>query len=264
MSSFLEKIYGLTKERVAKAKTAVSAKDLEDRDLFHRAPHKVKSAFMQDDYNIIAEIKFASPSEGNIHSGGDPVQIAEGYLGADARMLSVLTEPFYFKGELAYLEAVRKARPDALLLRKDFMIDPYQLLEAKAYGADAILLIVAMTEPALTKDLFDQAQALGLTPLVEVHDDTELEQALVLKADFIGVNNRNLKTLKTDLETSRRLIKHKPKDAVFICESGLSTAEDLRSMRAIGYDGFLMGTTFMRQTDPGAALKSLRESLACV
>jgi len=264
LTSFLEKIYSLTEERVAKAKAAVSAKDLEARDLFHRTPHKVKPAFMRDDYNIIAEVKFASPSEGNIHANGDPVKIAEGYLGAGARMLSVLTEPLYFKGELAYLEAVRRVQPEALLLRKDFMIDPYQLLEARAYGADAILLIVAMTEPALTKDLFDQARTLGLTPLVEVHDDAELEQALALKADFIGVNNRNLKTLKTDIETSRRLISRKSKDTVFICESGLSTAEDLRSMRAIGYDGFLMGTTFMRQLDPGAALRSLRESLACV
>ncbi len=224
----------------------------------------MKAAFtLRDDYNIIAEIKFASPSEGDIHSGGNPVQIAEGYLGAGARMLSVLTEPLYFKGELAYLEAVRRSQPEALLLRKDFMIDPYQLLEAKAYGADAILLIVAMTDPALTKDLFDQAQALGLTPLVEVHDDAELEQALVMKADFIGVNNRNLKTLKTDLETSRRLIKCKPKDAAFICESGLSSAEDLRSMRMLGYDGFLMGTTFMRQSDPGKALRDLRRGLKC-
>lgn len=263
MSSFLEKIYGLTKERVAKAKITVSAKDLENRDLFHRPPHKVKPAFTQDDYNIIAEIKFASPSEEKIHSG-DPVNIAEGYLGAGACMLSVLTEPLYFKGGLAYLESVRRARPDVLLLRKDFMIDPYQLLEARAYGADAILLIVAMTELAQTKDLFDHAISLGLTPLVEVHDDAELEQALAMKADFIGVNNRNLKSLRIDLETSRRLIKHKLKDAVFICESGLSTAEDLRTMRAIGYDGFLMGTTFMRQTDPGAALRSLRESLTCV
>jgi indole-3-glycerol phosphate synthase len=264
MSSFLEKIYGLTQERVEKAKKTVPAKELEERNLFQRMPHKVKPAFMQDDYNIIAEIKFASPSEGDIHSGNDPVKIAGGYLDAGARMLSVLTEPLYFKGELAYLESVRKARPEALLLRKDFMTDPYQLLEARAHGADAILLIVAMTEHALTKDLFNQAQALGLTPLVEVHDEAELEQALAMGADFIGVNNRNLKTLKTDLETSRRLISHKPKEAVFVCESGLSTAEDLRSMHAIGYDGFLMGTTFMRQSDPGAALKHLRESLACV
>jgi indole-3-glycerol phosphate synthase len=263
MSSFLEKIYGLTKERVAKAKGAISEAQLKEKDLFGRQPHKVKPVFTQDDYNIIAEIKFASPSEGDIHPNGDPVKIAQGYLGAGACMLSVLTEPLYFKGELAYLEAVRRSYPDALLLRKDFMVDPYQLVETRAYGADAILLIVAMTDFALTKDLFAQAQALGLTPLVEVHDDAELEQALEMKAGFIGVNNRNLKTLKTDLETSRRLIKHKPKDAAFICESGLSTADDLRSVRSLGYDGFLMGTSFMRQKDPGAALRQLRGSLAC-
>jgi indole-3-glycerol phosphate synthase len=264
MPSFLEKIQGLTKERVAKAKNAVPVKELEGRDLFRRVPGKVKPAFQQDDYNIIAEIKFSSPSAGSIHADINPVKIAESYLAAGARMLSILTEPLYFKGELAYLEAVRKAQPEALLLRKDFMVDPYQLLEARAYGADAILLIVAMTDPALTKDLFDYARELGLTPLVEVHDDAELEQALAMEAGFIGVNNRNLKTLKTDLETSRRLIKRKPKGTVFISESGLSSAEDLRSMRTLGYDGFLMGTTFMRQDDPGAALRDLRKGLACV
>ena len=264
MPSFLEKIYGLTKERVARSKSVVQPKELEEKDLFRRAPHEVKRAFMRDDYNIIAEIKFASPSEGSIHSRLNPVQIAESYLVAGALMLSILTEPLYFKGELAFLESVRRAQPEALLLRKDFIIDPYQLLEARAHGADAVLLIIAMTGPALTKDLFDYTQTLGLTPLVEVHDDAELEQALAMKADFIGINNRSLKTLKTDLETGRHLVSQKPKDAVFICESGLSSAEDLCSMRALGYDGFLMGTSFMRHDDPGMALQSLRNNLACI
>jgi indole-3-glycerol phosphate synthase len=120
-----------------------------------------------------------------------------------------------------------------------------------------------MTDAALTKDLFQAAQALGLAPLVEVHDAAELETAAALGATLIGVNNRNLKTLKTDLETGRQLAKRKPKGSTFICESGLSTAEDLRSMRALGYDGFLMGTHFMRRDNPGAALGELREQLRC-
>jgi indole-3-glycerol phosphate synthase len=263
MSSFLQKIHAETKERVAAAKRAKPAAALEGEPLFRRDPHEVSSAFRQDGYNIIAEIKFASPSEGSIHPPGNPVPVAEAYLRAGARMLSILTEPAYFKGDLAFLKAVREARPDALLLRKDFMVDPYQMLEAKAAGADAVLLIVAMTDPVLTRELFTAAKKLALAPLVEVHDEEELDAALALGADFIGVNNRNLKTLKTDLGTSRRLAARKPEGSVFVCESGLSTAEDLRAMRALGYDGFLMGTHFMKKDDPGAALRELQEQLKC-
>lgn len=261
MSSFLQKIYGITQERVAAAKKAVPVSALEKEPLYARKTGDVKQAFLQDDYNIIAEIKFASPSEGSIHPPGNPVPVASGYLDAGARMLSILTEPLYFKGDLEYLKAVRQARPEALLLRKDFMVDPYQMHEAKAYGADAILLIVAMTDDVLTRDLFQAAKGLHLTPLVEVHAENELDSALKLGADVIGVNNRNLKTLKTDLDIGRSLAKRKPKDSVFICESGLSTAEDLRSMRSLGYDGFLMGTHFMRKDNPGKALLELKEQL---
>ncbi len=261
MSSFLKKIYAMTQERVAEAKRNQPASALENAPLFGRKPHNVKAAFAADDYNIIAEIKFASPSEGDIHAAVNPVPIADGYLRSGARMLSILTEPSYFKGDLAYLEAVRKKHPEALLLRKDFMVDPYQLLEAKAHGADAILLIVAMTDDVLTRDLLQAATSLGLAPLVEVHSEEELDSALQMKADFIGVNNRNLKTLRTDLNIGRSLAARKPKGSVFICESGLSTADDLRAMRTLGYDGFLMGTHFMRRDDPGAALKELRGQL---
>jgi indole-3-glycerol phosphate synthase len=189
------------------------------------------------------------------------VPIASGYLDAGAAMLSILTEPAYFKGELDYLKAVRSARPGAILLRKDFMVDPYQMLEAKACGADAILLIIAMLDEKLNKDLYQAAVALGLTPLVEVHDAAELDIAVKMGADFIGVNNRDLKTLKTDLGIGRALAAKKPANAVFICESGLSTASDVISMRSLGYDGFLMGTHFMRKPDPGAALREMRGQL---
>ena len=263
MSSFLQKIRGLTEERVAKAKQSVPPGALEQSPFFTRKTHDAKNEFRRDGYNIIAEIKFASPSEGRIHANANPVPIAEGYLGAGATMLSILTEPEFFKGDLGYLKSVREKRPDALLLRKDFMVDAYQMLEAKACGADAILLIVAMTEFELTKDLFQAATALGLAPLVEVHDEAELEEAVKLGADFIGVNNRNLRTLKTDLDTSRRLAAQKPKDSIFICESGLSRADDLKNMKALGYDGFLMGTSFMRKDNPGKALGDLQEQLKC-
>ncbi len=261
MSGFLQKIAGLTAERVAKAKAAAPLSALEAMPLYARKPRPVVPAFQQPGYNIIAEVKFASPSEGTIVEDRQPLQVAAGYLAAGATMLSVLTEPLYFKGELDYLAGIRTAHPEALLLRKDFMVDTYQLHEARAYGADAILIIVAMTDAAVTKDLYDGALALGLTPLVEVHDADEMDAALALGAKMIGVNNRNLKTLKTDLNISRELAHQKPDGGVLICESGLSTAADLQSMRAIGYEGFLMGTHFMRKSDPGAALAALKAAL---
>lgn len=262
MSGFLQKIHDINVERVAQARAAVPISDLERAPLFARQAGNVVRAFHNDDYSVIAEIKFASPSEGDI-AAGDPVAIADGYLSSGATMLSILTEPQFFKGDLAYLQAVREKHPEALLLRKDFMVDPYQLYEAKAYGADAILIIVAMTPPAKTKELFEAAKGLGLAALVEVHDGAELDAAIELGADFIGVNNRNLKTLKTDLGIGRELAARKPKNSVFICESGLSTAADLRDMKSRGYDGFLMGTSFMRQARPGAALRDLQEQLKC-
>lgn len=262
MRGFLQKIHDINVERVARARAAVPISDLERAPLFARQAGNVVRAFHNGDYNVIAEIKFASPSEGDI-AAGDPVAIADGYLASGATMLSILTEPQFFKGDLAYLQAVREKHPEALLLRKDFMVDPYQLYEAKAYGADAILIIVAMTPPAITKELFEAAKGLGLAALVEVHDGAELDAAIELGADFIGVNNRNLKTLKTDLGIGRELAARKPKNSVFICESGLSTAADLRDMKSRGYDGFLMGTSFMRQARPGAALRDLQEQLKC-
>lgn len=262
MSGFLQKIHDLTRTRVAAAKKLYPVSTLEQSPHFNRRPADVMTAFRSDTPHIIAEVKFASPSEGDIRTNPQPVEIAQGYLAADARMLSILTEPTYFKGDLDYLHAVRTAAPEALLLRKDFMTDPYQMYEARAHGADAILLIVAMTDPALTRDLFQAAAALSLTALVEVHDAAELDAAIDLGATMIGVNNRNLKTLKTDLDTSRTLARQKPKDAIFICESGLTNARDVQEMRSLGYDGFLMGTHFMRQPDPGAALAALMRELS--
>ncbi len=261
MSGFLQKIAGLSAERVTKAQQSTPIAALESMPLYARQPRPVLPAFQQPGYNIIAEVKFASPSEGTIREDRQPLEVAAGYLASGATMLSVLTEPLYFKGELDYLAGIRTAQPEALLLRKDFMVDTYQLHEARAYGADAILIIVAMTDAAVTKDLYQASLALGLTPLVEVHDEAEMDAALALGAQMIGVNNRNLKTLKTDLGISRELVGKKPTGGVLICESGLSTAADLQSMHAIGYDGFLMGTHFMRKSDPGAALAELKAAL---
>jgi indole-3-glycerol phosphate synthase len=260
---FLQEIAQLTASRLVEQKKAMPLSRLEDQPLFHRTPHNVLQPFRRDGYNIISEIKFASPSEGVIHVGGDPLTIAKDYKNAGATMLSVLTEPDYFRGCLDYLRKIREQDDGILLLRKDFIVDPYQLVEARACGADAVLLIVAMTGDALTQELFTEARALGLTPLVEVHSEEDMAIALEMGADFVGVNNRNLETLVTDLNIGRELAARKPKDAVFICESGLSTAADLKGMRALGYDGFLMGTSFMRHKDPGGALERLMGDLSC-
>lgn len=257
MSGFLQKINDLTTTRVETAQKIMPVNTLQDMPLYARQPQAVQPAFLQAGYHIIAEVKFASPSEGTIYPDAPaPVDIAADYLSAGARMLSVLTEPLYFKGDLEYLAAIRAAQPDALLLRKDFINDIYQLHEARAHGADAVLLIVAMTGADLTRDLFQAAHELGLSVLVEVHDAEELQIAADMGAGIIGVNNRNLKTLKTDLGISRALATQKPEHAAFICESGLSTAADVATMRAIGYDGFLMGTHFMRAKTPGKELES--------
>lgn len=261
--SFLQEIHALSKARAETSKKNMPEEKLRDMPLFSRTPRKVKDIFKSDRWNIIAEIKFSSPSQGILRASATPEEIAEGYLDAGAAMISALTEPVYFKGDLNYLKILREKFPEALLLRKDFIADAYQLLEARAYGADAALLIIGMTGRKKTEEMLHAAHELHLTPLVEVHDATELEQAIEIGADFIGINNRDLKTLKIDLNTGRNLAKMKPKDAIFICESGLSTVEDLRDMRTCGYDGFLIGTHFMRHDNPGDALKALMEELAC-
>jgi indole-3-glycerol phosphate synthase len=257
MSGFLKKIHDMTKDRVDAARRVKPQAALKDMPFFARSPAPVIPAFAGAGCHVIAEVKFASPSEGDIRTPPAPVAVAQEYLDAGARMLSVLTEPRYFKGSLDYLSAIRAAAPHALLLRKDFICDTYQLFEARAHGADAVLLIVAMTEDALTKDLLQTAEGLGLTALVEVHDEDEMTRAQTMGAQVIGVNNRNLKTLKTSLDTSRRLSRMKSAGSILICESGLSDAAQLREMRGIGYDGFLMGTHFMRKPSPGDALAAL-------
>jgi indole-3-glycerol phosphate synthase len=186
----------------------------------------------------------------------DPVAIARGYEAAGAAAVSVLTEPTFFDGALEHLAAVRAAV--ALpLLRKDFVVTEYQLHEARAAGADAVLLIVAALEPAALKTLAAHAAALGLDALVEVHDERELEVALEAGARIVGVNNRNLRTLEVDVEASERLIARIPREVIAVSESGLRTRADLDRLRAAGYRAFLIGERFMGADDPGAALAEL-------
>lgn len=215
------------------------------------------------DFRVIAEVKLASPSQGPIAPDLKPVAVAQDYLAHGATALSVLTEPQFFGGSLAYLQAIREACPDARLLMKDFVLDPYQLLQGRLAGADACLLIVAMLEDQQLQHLHAAALELGLTPLVEVHNQQELERALKLELRLLGVNNRNLKTLSTDLLTSRELAATLPaklRGLPLICESGLSSGQDLKTAASWGYSGFLIGTHLMATGQPGAALAALLQA----
>ena len=211
-----------------------------------------------DRVNVIAECKRRSPSKGILRAEYDPVAIARGYTDAGAVAISVLTEPTLFDGALEHLAAVRQA-VGVPLLRKDFIVSEYQLLEAKAAGADAVLLIVSALRPVELKVLHDHAVRLGLDVLVEVHDVRELDVAIDSGARIVGVNNRNLRTLEVSVLASESLIARIPSEVVAVSESGLKTADDLARLRQLGYRAFLIGERFMTADDPGAALRELLE-----
>jgi indole-3-glycerol phosphate synthase len=206
--------------------------------------------------NIVAECKRRSPSRGVLCRDYDPVTIARRYQSAGAAAISVLTEPTFFDGALQHLEAARAA-VQVPLLRKDFIVSEYQLLEARAAGADAVLLIVAALRDSELKALSAAASALGLDALVEVHDEWELERAMASGTRIVGVNNRNLRTLDVDVSASERLIAVIPTEVIAVSESGLKTADDLTRLKALGYRAFLIGERFMTAPDPGAALGAL-------
>jgi indole-3-glycerol phosphate synthase len=258
----LDEIARFTVGRLADQKRALPPEKLLSEGT--RRPQPFAAAFAQGaGPHVIAEIKRSSPSEGKIAPDADPVEIAGQYLAAGATALSVLTEPGFFGGDVEFLARIRKAHPGARLLMKDFVLDEYQLAQARYFGADAILLIVAMLDPDALVRLYRAARALGLETLVEVHDEAELEAASGLGATLIGVNNRNLKTMQVDLATSERLAPRAPRGATLISESGLGTRADLERLSSKGFHGFLIGTSFMRTGKPGAALaKLLAGSLA--
>ncbi|MBI4486866.1 MAG: indole-3-glycerol phosphate synthase TrpC [Acidobacteria bacterium] len=209
-----------------------------------------------DRANVIAECKRRSPSRGVLREDYDPVAIARGYAGAGAAAVSILTEPTFFDGSLEHLESVRRA-VDLPLLRKDFIVSEYQVLEAKAAGADAVLLIVAALSQAELEALMAQTAEHELDALVEVHDSEELERAIDAGAQIVGVNNRNLRTLEVDVRLSERLIARIPREAIAVSESGLGTADDLARLQKLGYRAFLVGERFMTRPDPAAELRTL-------
>ncbi len=205
---------------------------------------------------VIAEIKKASPSKGVLREDFDPAGIARSYAERGATCLSVLTDRDFFQGADVYLQQARAAS-GLPVLRKDFVIDPYQLLEARLLGADCVLLIAAALDHARLAELYHQARALGMDALVEVHDASELEEALALGADLIGINNRDLRSFETRLDTTLALLDRIPEGPLLVTESGIHTRDDVTRMRQAGVHAFLVGEAFMRAPDPGQALARL-------
>ncbi|HMC46164.1 indole-3-glycerol phosphate synthase TrpC [Caballeronia sordidicola] len=256
MSDILDRIIEVKRGEVRIAQESVSLEELrlqastrDSRDFVGalRAKHaEGKPA-------IIAEVKKASPSKGVIRENFVPADIAKSYERGGAACLSVLTDVQFFKGSIAYLEEARAAC-SLPVLRKDFIVDPYQVLEARAMGADCILLIAAALQPLQMRDLEAYAHSLGLAVLVEVHDRDELEQSLTLKTPLIGVNNRNLRTFETSIETTIGMLDMVPEDRIVVTESGILSRVDVDRLRAMDVQTFLVGEAFMRADDPGTEL----------
>jgi len=209
---------------------------------------------------IIAEIKWASPSKGMLRKDFNPTEIAKGYRDGGASAISVLTDRDFFKGDLTHLRAVR-GTVEIPLLRKDFTIDPYQVYEARLYGADAVLLIASVLCAETITELLSVTHSLGMNAIVEVHNEVELEKAILAGGRIIGINNRDLKTFNVNLDVSIRLSKLIPKEKIAISESGLGSIEDIRRLKEEGIYAFLIGETFMRAENPGKQLEKLLTEL---
>ncbi|OJJ20114.1 indole-3-glycerol phosphate synthase [marine bacterium AO1-C] len=257
----LEEIVQRKKIEVAGAKRNTPIGELEASPLFKRPTLSLKKR-IQDNTSpaIIAEFKRRSPSRGEINSNVTPTQVAMGYQKAGATGVSVLTDMVAFGGSNHDLIMLRQ-HTEVPVLRKEFIIDPYQVVEAKAIGADVVLLIAACLEPTQLKDLAQAAQELGLDVLMEVHSQEELDSHLNRYVSVVGVNNRNLKTFEVSIQNSLDLADKIPSDFVKISESGLKTPEDIITLYKAGYKGFLIGETFMKTPDPGAACAQLIQQI---
>lgn len=264
MSDILEKILAVKREEVAAAKRsrplamvrAEAERAGKPRDFAGALRTKIAAGLPA----VIAEIKKASPSKGVLRPEFDPVAIAKSYARHGAACLSVLTDIQFFMGSPEYLVQARAAS-GLPVLRKDFLFEPYQVYEARAMGADCILLIVAALDDAAMRDLEQAASELGMSTLVEVHDGEELDRALRLETPLLGINNRNLRTFETQLETTLSLLERIPAGRLVITESGIVAPEDVKRMREAGVNAFLVGEAFMRAPDPGAELTKLFGSL---
>lgn len=260
MSDTLTKITADTAKHVAKCKARRPMAEIEKAAKAADAPRgfakALKRAIAAGRYGLIAEIKKASPSKGLIRPDFDPPALAKAYERGGASCLSVLTDEPYFQGKDEFLVQARAATK-LPVLRKDFMIDPYQIVEARAIGADCVLLIMACLDDQIAAELAKLAHLWGMDVLIEVHDGGELERALAIDGDLVGVNNRNLKTLTVDLATTEKLAPKVPKDRVLVAESGLGSPADLARMAKVGASAFLIGESFMRKPDVEAAVRDI-------
>lgn len=259
----LDEIAAKRKEQLEREKAAVPLDEMKKRAAAADFPvHSFKKAIADDGLSVIAEVKKASPSKGLIQPDFDPVMIAAEYEKAGAKAISCLTEEHYFQGSSKYLADIRK-QVNIPVLRKDFIFDEYQIYEAKAIGADAVLLIAAMLSDEEFKPLYDLAHSLGLDVLCEAHDDEEVLRLVKMDCGIIGVNNRNLKTFEVDIENTKRLAGLIPESTLLVCESGIKTNEHMKSAHDWGADGVLIGETLMRSglTGISECMKNLREGV---
>ncbi len=262
MSDVLTEICNHKREEVAARKAEVPEPLLRARiadvnDPIRSFYHALKSKADVQETALIAEVKKASPSKGLIRENFHPLWIARSYRDAGAACISVLTDEKYFQGHDVYLKSVRDA-VDLPVLRKDFMLEPYQIVESRALGADAVLIIMAALSSSEARALEVTATELGMDVLVEVHDGAELDRALThLSSPLIGINNRNLKTMQVDTSTTLALKSKVPDDKLVVCESGIATREDVEAMQAAGVHTFLVGESLMRESDVAVATKAL-------
>jgi indole-3-glycerol phosphate synthase len=256
--TILDRIVAHKRDELSAAKAAVPPAVIRERAATAPAVRDFAAALRAPGIGIIAEVKKASPSRGVLRADFDPAWLASRYAAGGACAISVLTDDEHFRGTLAHLAAIRHELPGGPpLLRKDFLFDEYQLFEARAHGADAALLITAILEQPLLMSLIASARAIGLTPLVEVHDEAEMERALSAGADVIGVNNRDLRTFDVDLRTSERLRPLAPPEVAFVAESGIFTREDIRRLEAANADAALIGEALVTEPDPAEKLREL-------
>lgn len=259
--NFLEKILQFKRQEVEARRKSVPAEKLSEMIAEAAPPLSLKNALRgAAEIAIIAEIKKASPSAGIIREDFDPLKISSGYMNAGAEAISVLTDEKFFSGSLSYIQQIRSLVTTPIL-RKDFIIDPYQLLEARAYNADAVLLIVAALSGKTLKILLEKSSILGMETLLEVHNKSELLRALEAGTEIIGINHRNLETFAVDISITETLAPLIPPCVILVAESGLSGAAEIVSMKRAGAQGVLIGSHLMRQPDPGKALSDLKEEI---
>jgi indole-3-glycerol phosphate synthase len=256
MSEFLARIAGGVRSEVERRRKQVPLSALKDRALFHAPTRGFAQSLGGEGRRIVAEVKRASPSKGLIRKEFEPVAIAIDYASHGASAISVLTEERFFEGSLEYLERIHNA-VSVPLLRKDFILDPYQLTEAKSFGADAVLFIATLLDSGFMRELREQANALSLDALFEVHTENELNAAVEAGAELIGINNRDLRTFEVSLATTEKLVPLVPAGIPVICESGIDTLAQIRQVEAWGIHVFLVGESLMRAPEPGIKLAEL-------